>query len=347
MEFCIHHVTRFRYRSEVSESVMELRLHPRCEGAQECVDFSLTIEPAACQFEHQDYLGNIIHSFDIPGGHRQLTITARSRLQMGPPLRLPERLHPEAWDALETEIAHGDYYEALAPSPFAEPSPLLLDLARAWDVRRRGDPLSLLREINTRIYRSFRYVPQATRVDSTIDHALSIGQGVCQDFTHIMLALARHARIPCRYVSGYLFHRGKEVYRADQDRADPDRADSDRPDPDRADPDRADPDRAAEDAMHAWVEAWLPGLGWVGFDPTNNTLAAERHIRVAVGRDYTDVPPTRGVFKGDGDSELSVAVQVYLAGVEPPAPRLIRVQNWTRGAVGDWDWAQVQSAQQQ
>ena len=98
--------------------------------------------------------------------------------------------------------------------------------------------------------------------------------------------------------------------------------------------------------MHAWMEAWLPGLGWVGFDPTNNTIAAERHIRVAVGRDYADVPPTRGAFKGDGDSESSVAVQVYPANIEPPAPKLIRVQSWSSGPVEDWDWALAQSAQQ-
>jgi len=207
-----------------------------------------------------------------------------------------------------------------------EEAPLLLGLMHSWDIRRRADALTLLREINTRIYTSFEYVQEATSVDSTIDHALGIGQGVCQDFTHIMLALGRQVGIPCRYVSGYLFHRVK--------------------DRDRPDHNRLDPDRAAEDAMHAWVEAWLPGLGWVGFDPTNNTIAAERHIRVAVGRDYADVPPTRGVFKGDGDSELSVAVQVYPAGIEPP-PQLIRVQSWSSGPVEDWDWALAQSAQQQ
>jgi transglutaminase-like putative cysteine protease len=102
-----------------------------------------------------------------------------------------------------------------------------------------------------------------------------------------MIALLREVRIPARYVSGYLFHR----------------TDSN--------------DRSAVDATHAWIEAWLPKLGWVGFDPTNNLVAAERHIRVGVGRDYADVPPTRGVYKGGATSELSVAVQVSQA--ESPA----------------------------
>ena len=107
--------------------------------------------------------------------------------------------------------------------------------------------------------------------------------GVCQDLAHIMIALARRIGIPCRYVSGYLS------------------------------PSSDSHDRSAEGATHAWAEAYLPTLGWVGFDPTNDVLAAERHMRVAVGRDYADVPPTRGVFRGEAGSELAVLVTVSLA----------------------------------
>ncbi len=130
------------------------------------------------------------------------------------------------------------------------------------------------------------YSPKSTRVDSPIDDALESRKGVCQDFTHIMIALVRQLGIPCRYVSGYLFHQ---------------------PDGDVRSPDGS---------THAWGEAWLPELGWVGFDPTNNLVADHRHIRVAVGRDYADVPPTRGVFKGASAarSELSVAVRVGTTG---------------------------------
>ena len=122
-----------------------------------------------------------------------------------------------------------------------------------------------------------------TRVDSPIDVALENRQGVCQDYTHIMIAMVRALGIPCRYVSGYLFHRAQSL------------------------------DRSAADASHAWPEAYLPELGWVGFDPTNDVLVGGRHIRVAVGRDYADVPPTRGVFRGDAETDLSVAVQVSLS----------------------------------
>jgi transglutaminase-like putative cysteine protease len=148
--------------------------------------------------------------------------------------------------------------------------------------------LRMLFEISEAIHEKFSYVPNTTTVDSPIDHALSERKGVCQDFAHIMTALVHKLRVPCRYVSGYLFHA------------------------------KDDQSLASEGASHAWVEALLPGLGWVGIDPTNNLLCGERHIRVAVGRDYAEVPPTRGVFKGGAESELSVSVTVALTNA--PAP---------------------------
>jgi transglutaminase-like putative cysteine protease len=199
---------------------------------------------------------------------------------MQPATPLPDGLGASAWDEVDKLSEGGDYWEMLAPSDFARPTELLQELARELDIRRRDDPLTVLRELNTAIYNVFDYEPQSTSVDSPIDDALAERKGVCQDYAHIMIALARELKIPCRYTSGYLFHRAEYN------------------------------DRSAQDATHAWVEALLPGLGWVGFDPTNNLIAGERHIRVAVGRDYADVPPTKGVFKGAAESELSVAVQV-------------------------------------
>jgi transglutaminase-like putative cysteine protease len=232
---------------------------------------------------YRDYLGNRIHHFDIPSQHSQLTITAQAMVEITPPSSLPEALTPDAWQTLDRLIAEGDFWEMLAPSYFTRSTALLNDLAAEINLRRQADPLTTLRELNTTLHDAFDYRPNGTKVDSPIDEALKKRQGVCQDFAHIMTALVRELGMPCRYVSGYLFHRLQ------------------------------DHDRSAEDATHAWVEAFLPELGWVGFDPTNNLVAGERHIRVAVGRDYADVPPTRGVFKGDARSELNVAVQVRLA----------------------------------
>jgi len=313
MQLRIRHISRFRYRLPVSESVMQARLHPRTDALQRCLSFELTIEPATASDAYEDYLGNTIHTFDIPGRHSELIVTSYAAVETAQPPTPPQALGPDAWQALDAEVVEGDFWEALAPSTFARPTRLLDGLAREWDLRpsdvgrrspggelrRRDDPLQLVREINDRIYAAFDYVPESTRVDSPIDQALELRQGVCQDFTHVMITLVRSLGIPCRYVSGYLYHRGD------------------------------DHDRAAEGAMHAWCEAYLPGLGWVGFDPTNNTVAGERHVRVAIGRDYTDVPPTRGVFKGPGDHELCVAVQVYHASVAPPEPNLVCIYSST------------------
>jgi transglutaminase-like putative cysteine protease len=149
----------------------------------------------------------------------------------------------------------------------------------------------MLTELNEAIYKLFAYVPNSTKVDSPIQEALETRQGVCQDFAHIMIALVRRVKIPCRYVSGYMFHRDEDEH-----------------------------DRSLEGASHAWIEALVPRLGWVAFDPTNNLVGGDRHIRVAIGRDYADVPPTRGVYKGEAQSELSVAVTVSPADTAPPEP---------------------------
>jgi transglutaminase-like putative cysteine protease len=182
------------------------------------------------------------------------------------------------------------------------PGPQLDDLARELHCERRGNPLDLLSELNTTIYKTFAYVPNSTNVDSPIGEALAARQGVCQDFAHIMIALVRHMKIPCRYVSGYMFHREDAAHR------------------------KTENDRSLEGASHAWVEALVPRLGWVAFDPTNNLIGGDRHIRVAIGRDYADVPPTRGVHKGEAQSELSVTVTVSPADAvapEPPVPTFV------------------------
>ena len=198
-----------------------------------------------------------------------------------------QRSAPGAWERLDAATASGEFWELLHPSPFARPTAAAGRISRARSICQRGeDPLATVRRINAELFDRLTYSPKSTRVDSPIDDALESRKGVCQDFTHIMIALVRQLGIPCRYVSGYLFHQ---------------------PDGDVRSPDGS---------THAWGEAWLPELGWVGFDPTNNLVADHRHIRVAVGRDYADVPPTRGVFKGASAarSELSVAVRVGTTG---------------------------------
>lgn len=317
MFYSIRHVTKFAYSSSVAESVTEVRMQPRSEGTQRCVKFDLTTQPRAHIQGYRDYLGNVVHHFDIPGRHSQLKITAEATVEINPLPALPESLPAEAWAQLDAVNKAGEHWDYLTPSNFAFKTGLLANLAAEFKVERRDDPLSLLREINTAIYETFDYAPQSTSVDSPIDHSLEERRGVCQDFAHIMIALVRELKIPCRYVSGYLFH-GRE-----------------------------NQDRSAADATHAWVEAFLPELGWVGFDPTNNLLASERHIRTAVGKDYADVPPTRGVFKGTAQSELSVGVQVSPTDAPPPEEELMAMTTWITPASLTIEDDQQQQQQQQ
>jgi transglutaminase-like putative cysteine protease len=286
--YSIRHLTRFRYSRPISESIMETRMHPRSDSNQHCLTFALSVSPRCRVFSYRDHQGNNVQHFDIPGEHTQLVVIAESVIEQQPLPDVPRSLAPDAWAALDELIDAGDYWEMLLPSKYAVETPALVELAVKLNVRRRDDPLTLAREINQRLFAYFEYVPRSTRVDSPIDEAILSGRGVCQDFAHTMIALLRYVRIPARYVSGYLY-RGRE-----------------------------DHDRSTPDATHAWVDVLLPHLGWVGFDPTNNLIAQHRHIRTAVGRDYSDVPPTRGIFRGKTDSELYVAVHVE-AGDHPPA----------------------------
>jgi len=319
MFYAIRHFTRYRYSKPVRQSLMEVRMHPRSESAQRCFTFQLSVSPRARIFAFTDHLGNLVHHFDVPAQHDQLTIIADSLVDVDPPMELPPSLGSEAWKELDGMILRDDYWDMLMPSHFARTSNELEDLARELGVDKRNgrDPLELLRALNADVYRTFTYVKESTAVDSPIEDALRSRQGVCQDFAHIMISLARNLRIPCRYVSGYLHH----------------------------DPEHTD--RSGDGATHAWVEALLPGLGWIGFDPTNNLLPAGRHIRTAVGRDYSDVPPTVGTMKGRAKTELQVRVRVTPSeAVLPPDQEFAADEEWSRFLENDQE-AELLFAQQQ
>jgi transglutaminase-like putative cysteine protease len=236
MFYAIRHFTRYRYSHSVWQSMMEVRMHPRSEGNQRCFIFQLSVNPRARIFAHTDSRGNLVHHFDLPQRHRQLTIISDSLVNIDDQQPLPEMMDYKAWDDLAEMIEKKDYWDDLLPSHFARPSPELDELANELGVAERDgrSPLAFLMDVLSGVYRSFTYVKKSTAVNSPIEHALRSRQGVCQDFAHIMITLVRKAEIPCRYVSGYLYH-GKE-----------------------------NSDRSADGATHAWVEVALPGLGWGG-----------------------------------------------------------------------------------
>ncbi len=323
MFYSIRHLTRFRYAAPVRESLMELRMHPRSEGAQRCLGFEVNVTPRARLQSYRDYLGNVVHHFDVPGPHRQLTITAEAMVDVEATPTLPPRLDGDAWRQLEADIAARDFWEMLAPSQFAQWGSAIEAFADELKLPAHGgtrerDPLELLLDLNSAIYNAIEYVPKSTRVDSPVDDALRSRCGVCQDYAHIAIALVRRSGIPCRYVSGYLFHRADAKT------------------------------RSTRGATHAWIEAYLPGIGWTGFDPTNNILAGDTHVRTAVGRDYADVPPTRGVFKGDASSELTVAVRVSPSDKPPPPEVELAPEDWSKALPPETaDDSQIAAQQQQ
>jgi transglutaminase-like putative cysteine protease len=281
MFYSVRHVTRFRYSAPVRESVMELRMQPRSEGPQMLRSFQIVTNPRAQLYAYTDYLGNAVYHFNVLRDHDELRIEAQAVVEIAASRELPGAADTLEWGRYNDYNLSDDQFDLLEPSTFARTTPDLRAFIAAHGLEKPagGDPLTALRSLSKTIHDAFEYMPGVTDASSPIDVALKVRRGVCQDFSHIMIAVARSWGIPARYVSGYLAN-GRSR------------------------------DRSSDDATHAWVEAYLPSLGWIGFDPTNDIAAAERHIRAAVGRDYADVPPTRGTFKGGAESELAIAVAV-------------------------------------
>ncbi|MDP1598802.1 transglutaminase family protein [Phenylobacterium sp.] len=322
----VRHVTQYHYAETVRESVMEVWMQPQKGIRQRLVSFELELDPAAQLFSYADPFGNAVYHFDVPQPHDRLNIVARSAVETQAPPPLPDALDQGEWDRLRSDFVRGENFDFLTHHGFAIETPAL----RAYvaqhelDELRRRDPLTAVRRLSETIYASFAYEAGVTHADSPIDQALEAGRGVCQDFAHIMIAICRSWGIPARYVSGYLFT-------------------------DRQAGDRSDPD-----ATHAWVEVFLPSTRWIGLDPTNNVEAGERHIAAAVGRDYNDVPPSRGVYKGEAESQLAVGVSVRRARAALTEPEFIRIAQPSfsrtgrrRGPAGGIAYDQQQQQQQQ
>ena len=276
----IEHVSRYFYTAPVRDCVMTLCLKPRDDSRQRLLSFEAATVPESPLNSEQDCFGNTKHVLNIHREHDRLEIIAHSTIETAPAASLPDSLGAQAWDEIELwrgSLSHWDFTHA---STLAQPSPALAAFVEGARIERGDDPLETLLRLSDTLYRSFQYVPGSTSAVSTIEHILEAGRGVCQDYAHVMIAIARSWGVPTRYVSGYLYVTGRAG------------------------------EQAPETATHAWVECLLPDVGWIGFDPTNQTLADERHARIAVGRDYSDVSPTRGVLQGGGESTLEVNVRI-------------------------------------
>ena len=277
----ISHRTRFVYDRPAHDSHNELRLQPLEGAGQRCVAFELSIDRPAAVLAYRDFFGNHAHSVSVGAPHRELTIVAQSlveRPEAAARLR-PDKTSPEMMfrNFLAEDEAHvRDYCEFLNPSryvPFSKRLHNLFWMARPSDTE---DVAIYVARIVAWVRDQFDYQKARTNVHSSLDDILKTGSGVCQDFAHLTIGLLRLAGVPARYVSGYLAPAFSTTGNAP----------------------------LGEQASHAWLEAWLPHAGWTGFDPTHRYRTDERHVRVAVGRDYADVPPLKGMYRSNATNQV-------------------------------------------
>jgi transglutaminase-like putative cysteine protease len=277
MLYTIDHETAYSYSQRVRESYTVCHLQPMSDITQYCTGFDLRIEPHAQIFFYRDRFGNEAQHFSYLPNHDALKISARSSVVTARP-SIPEPPGSVHREALAMDSLLPELYDYLHESAYTTFGPALREFA-AW-LGEPGDDLAhYFIRAGEAIHELFRYDRDATGVHTMVDEAVELRSGVCQDFAHLLVALARLYGIPARYVSGYIHTRSGD-------------------------------DVLGAEASHAWCEAYLPPYGWVGYDPTNARLINDEFVKIAVGRDYRDVSPVRGVYKGASQGLLSVNVAV-------------------------------------
>ncbi|HKC20698.1 MAG TPA: transglutaminase family protein [Candidatus Dormibacteraeota bacterium] len=269
MKLDIVHSTRYRYSGPIAETVMEVRLRPMDGNGQRCLDFKLELSNGIKPKSYVDGFGNQVHYFNLVRPHSGLSLVSRSTVETG--------LGPD--DDAGEELVQ-DFVRFRSP---------VKDLEGVRELAHRHaitDPTSgaavehALDELTHTISRDFTYDRTVTNVYSAVDDVLELRAGVCQDFAHLFIAVARAMGVPARYVSGYIHFPGERV----------------------------------STASHAWAEAWIAGRGWIGFDATHPVRTTPHHVRLAVGRDYSDAAPTRGVYVGSATSAMSISVKTRAIG---------------------------------
>jgi transglutaminase-like putative cysteine protease len=284
MKVAVRHLTRLVYSTSVSDAVMEVRLGPYSDSDQRWERLDLRVRPNGAVRGFVDGFGNQAQLITVARGHDTLEVESLAEVwtlladPFAPPPRPPAPLSP---------MDRVDYLSASKLIPIEPP---LEAMAAKFRSACPNSHFDCAHELMEAVYRELQYVQNVTNVSTTVTEVLEAREGVCQDFAHVMIGLCRTLGIPARYVSGYLV--------LDDQAA---------PTPIRPDPNA---ERAAQvaAASHAWAEVYTSTHGWRGFDPTNNLLASEHHVKMAIGRDYGDIPPTRGTYRGGADERMYVEV---------------------------------------
>jgi transglutaminase-like putative cysteine protease len=280
------HVTDFLYDGPVSDSYNEVRLQPIDDDKQSCISFRLTTSPASRSTAHRDAFGNWVHQFCVLQEHRHLAVQAESVvLSHNSSSGRTATISLSEFDGMDEDV-QDDFFDFVAPSGYVPRMPQLQGFVDRAQEESDGTVAGFAQAASTLVHECFRYVKGATQVHSSIVNSLALGAGVCQDFAHLTLGILRMRGLPGRYVSGYLVPKPITDTAAGMEQV------------------------IGGQASHAWVEVYVPTLGWVPLDPTLGSPVGLRHIRVAYGRDYGDVPPVRGIYKGHAGQRLSVDVRM-------------------------------------
>jgi transglutaminase-like putative cysteine protease len=304
----VQHTTRYLYPTPASDSHNEVRLMPLSDPDQTCLDFRISTTPPAELFAYDTPNGRV-HQFNVRAPHNELTIRAEALVvthRSNPFANM--RLVDDDAEFYRREGVQQRYYEYLAPTKRVPLEPETDRIAAVARKQAGVGTASFLIALNRLLHRVFIYTPGSTNVNTTLQQVLENKQGVCQDFAHLMLSICRRQGIPARYISGYLYT-GED--REDKDRENKEEGET--PSEHRLQGGHSGGENdhlVSGNAMHAWVECLLPDGQWRGFDPTNNIVTNDYYIKVHYGRDYGDVPPIRGVYRGPFAHTLDVNVLV-------------------------------------
>ena len=275
--FKIQHVTKYSYEVPVRDSANQIMLYPIDDEYQEIIFHNITVTGNPVIEQHLDIFRNKIGTFTHSQSHQELIIDSRFEVNTQSK-KLPEDNEPyeTQWDALEKIRYQIPFIDFLKAENFHH----LPELQKIIDEVKckHCTPLRSAKDFCEFVFSNFTYKKGITTVETTLDEIWKLKSGVCQDFAHMLLAVLRLNQIPARYVSGYICPNKNGM--------------------------------RGEGATHAWVEAYLPFYGWLGLDPTNNCIANENHVRLAVGKNFSDCSPVRGTYRGTSNHVLEVAVAV-------------------------------------
>ncbi|MCX6893942.1 MAG: transglutaminase family protein [Verrucomicrobia bacterium] len=272
MKLEILHRTHYAYAAPVRESYNELHLQPVSNEQQTVDSFLLKILPSTRLKHYHDFYSNCVHHFDLPEPHSTLAIESNLRVTTHKIAGLPLDARPAAVDQLKEAWNVGRCYDFIQASRYVDTSPEVWRLA----VDAIGDERDIWQQslrLMAFVHSHITYQSNSTQVHTHTREVLAQRRGVCQDFSHLMLSLCRSLKIPALYVSGYL---ATEI----------------------------------ASATHAWMEVFIPGHGWQPLDPTHNCKPDETYVKIAVGRDYADVAPIRGSYKGTTERTMDVTVRI-------------------------------------